>query len=369
MNKSAKMVIVLTATAILSGGVLAYFDLFTSPIIAAYQSNELKNAIGVVLPGIISYDEKVINDTQFYLGKNKDGGLIGVAFLAEGNGFQSKIKILVGMNPEFTKIQRLKILQQAETPGLGTKIENDLTNKSDKFWFLNQFKDLKVGTGITYVKNKKPSQEGEIQAITGATISSKSVVNILNDTIDKSRKAFFAEFSGNCVNKDQKGEIKNEIYKVIPGSVSCDKEIINDTKFYLGKNKKGDLVGVAFIAEGYGFESKIKMLVGIDPEFKKILRLKILQQAETPEIGTKIEDDSTNISDRFWFMNQFKNLEVDSGITYILNKKPSKAGEIQAITGATISSELIVDILNSTIKTNREIFLSKVKSIRNREVK
>ena len=369
MNKSAKMVIVLTATAILSGGVLAYFDLFTSPIIAAYQRNELKNAIGVVLPGSVSYGEKVINDTQFYLGKNKNGDLVGVAFLAEGNGFQSKIKILVGMNPEFTKIQSLKILQQAETPGLGTKIEDDPTNKSDKFWFLNQFKNLKIGTGITYIKNKKPSKEGEIQAITGATISSESVVNILNDAINRNRKAFFAEFSGNCVNKNQKGEIENKIYKVLPGTVSCEEEIINDTKFYLGKNEKGDLVGVAFVAEGYGFESKIKLLVGMNPKLTKILSLKMLQQAETPGIGTKIEEDSTNISDRFWFINQFNNLEVGSGITCIVNQKPSKVGEIQAITGATISSESVVDILNSTIKTNREIFLLKANSVRNREVK
>ncbi|RKY54293.1 MAG: hypothetical protein DRP89_05090, partial [Candidatus Neomarinimicrobiota bacterium] len=366
MNKSAKMIIVLTATAILSGGVLAYFNLFTSPIIEAYQSNELKNAVGIVLPGIISYDEKVINNTQFYLGRNKSADLTGVAFLAEGNGFQSKIKILVGMNPEFTKIKGLKILQQAETPGLGTKIENDPTNKSNKFWFLSQFKDLKIGTGITYVKNKKPSKEGEIQAITGATISSKSVVNILNDAINKSRKAFFNEHFGNCESENQKNIIENEIYKVLPEIVSCEEEIINDIRFYLGKNEKGDLVGVAFIAEGYGYQSEIRMLVGMNPELTKIFSLKILQQAETPEIGTKIECDSTNVSDRFWFTNQFKNLEVDSGITYILDKKPSKAGEIQAITGATISSESVVDILNSTIKTNREIFLSKVRSIRNR---
>ena len=95
----------------------------------------------------------------------------------------------------------------------------------------------------------------------------------------------------------------------------------------------------------------------------------MLQQAETPGIGTKIEDDSTNIDDRFWFINQFNNLEVASGITCIVNQKPSKVGEIQAITCATISSESVVDILNSTIKTNREIFLSKANSIRNREVK
>ncbi len=44
-------------------------------------------------------------------------------------------------------------------------------------------------------------------------------------------------------------------------------------------------------------------------------------------------------------------------------------GEIQAITGATISSESVVDILNSTVKTNREIFLLKADSVRNREVK
>jgi len=43
---------------------------------------------------------------------------------------------------------------------------------------------------IIYVKNSKPSKDNEIQAITGATISSKSVVNILNTNIGKVKKMY-----------------------------------------------------------------------------------------------------------------------------------------------------------------------------------
>jgi len=80
-------------------------------------------------------------------------------------------------------------LSQKETPGLGTKIVEDPSNENPA-WFTEQFKNVKVEPEIIYVKNSKPSKDNEIQAITGATISSKSVVNILNTNIGKVKKMY-----------------------------------------------------------------------------------------------------------------------------------------------------------------------------------
>jgi electron transport complex protein RnfG len=182
------MIIVLTVTAILSGGVLSIFNLFTAPRIAAYEQSVLENSIGFVMPGITTYEEKTIDGVTFYIGKDENNKVISVAFKAEGNGFQSIISMLVGMNTKMDTILALRILNQKETPGLGTKIENDPSSKENSKWFTDQFQKLPFAGEITYVKNQKPSKPSEIQAITGATISSKSVVEILNTTINRNRE-------------------------------------------------------------------------------------------------------------------------------------------------------------------------------------
>lgn len=191
MSKSLQLILVLTITAIISGAVLSVLNSYTAPKIALNQDKELQEAIGQVLPNKKDIDLKIIEEKTFYIGKDEKGVPIGVAFVAEGEGFQSRLRILVGMDMEMTKIWKIKILAQAETPGLGTKIENDPTNKTDASWFTNQFANLPLTKNIDLVKNQAPDPKlSQIQAITGATISSKAVVDMLNATITKNRELF-----------------------------------------------------------------------------------------------------------------------------------------------------------------------------------
>jgi electron transport complex protein RnfG len=191
MNTTSKMIIVLTSLTMIAGGLLSSWDGYTRPRIEAYKLQELKNAIADVLPTHERYDEVKGDGMILYLGKNaNDSNLVGIAFEAIGNGFQGKISIMVGMMPDFSKINGIKILEQIETPGLGTKIVEDPTNKKDPHWFPNQFKNLITEPMIEVVKNKKPSKSTEIQAITGATISSKAVTTILNDQISKAKSVY-----------------------------------------------------------------------------------------------------------------------------------------------------------------------------------
>jgi electron transport complex protein RnfG len=95
----------------------------------------------------------------------------------------------VGVTPDFSGITGAVILEQVETPGLGTKIEHDPSN-SNPGWFMDQFTGLNTQPKITYVKNEQPDADNEIRAITGATISSKAIVNILNENIKKAQAAW-----------------------------------------------------------------------------------------------------------------------------------------------------------------------------------
>jgi len=191
VNKSLKLVVVLTGTALLSGLILAALNIYTAPRIELNANKVLSEAVGYVMPAKKTCDVKVINDVTFYIGKDDKGQVIGVAFVAEGDGFQSRLRILVGMDPDLTKIINIKILAQAETPGLGTKIETDPTNKTDALWFHKQFSDLPVGAAITVVKGKEADKSKlQIQAITGATITSKAVADIINTAIEKNRAIY-----------------------------------------------------------------------------------------------------------------------------------------------------------------------------------
>ena len=53
--------------------------------------------------------------------------------------FKVNISIMVGVDPTFTSITGMKVLEQIETPGLGTKIVEDPSNKTNPFWFPEQF--------------------------------------------------------------------------------------------------------------------------------------------------------------------------------------------------------------------------------------
>lgn len=190
MSTSAKMVIVLTLIATISGAMLSSWDDYTAPKIEKHRQEELKAAIADVLPEHDHYDEISGRQMTLYVGMNEADEPLGIAFQAIGSGFQGLISIMVGVEPDFSKLTAIKVLEQVETPGLGTKIVSDPSNKISPYWFSEQFKGVQTYPEITVIKNRKPTKETEIQAITGATISSRSIVKIINDTVQKAKSEY-----------------------------------------------------------------------------------------------------------------------------------------------------------------------------------
>jgi electron transport complex protein RnfG len=94
---------------------------------------------------------------------------------AAGPGFQDTIGLLYGYRPGEKIVVGMEILESRETPGLGDKIYKDAV-------FVGGFSALSVEPQIVAVKKGTKSLPNEIDAITGATISSKAVVRIINET-------------------------------------------------------------------------------------------------------------------------------------------------------------------------------------------
>jgi Na+-translocating ferredoxin:NAD+ oxidoreductase subunit G len=180
MKTIVHMILTLSILGVIAGGALALVDGWSSPLIAANQKAETERAIFLVQPDGKTYEK--IQNAGFELYKVFDEGksLIGYSLVYDGNGFQGKIKLIAGITPDLEKITSFEILDQVETPGLGTKITEDP--------FRDQFKGLSLSPQVSWVKGAPATKPNEIQAITGATISSKSLVAIINNGVAKMRE-------------------------------------------------------------------------------------------------------------------------------------------------------------------------------------
>lgn len=188
MRTIIRMLAVLTIIGVISGGLLSQISIWSKPKIAAHRELETKNAIFQVLPEGKSFTKMETANLEVYSVFDDSGKLIGHAVPFEGNGFQGKIRMMAGLTSDLDKVTGLQVLEQVETPGLGTKIVEDPSQKEDPYWFPNQFKEVETQPMIGVVKNQKPVNKYDIQAITGATISSKAVVQIMNQGIQVLRK-------------------------------------------------------------------------------------------------------------------------------------------------------------------------------------
>ena len=101
-----------------------------------------------------------------------------------------------------------------------------------------------------------------------------------------------------------------------------------------------DVSAVAYEVTGQGYAGAIQVLLGIGAD-GRVLGARVLSHAETPGLGDKIEKDSA-------FVGEFR-----GALAPLVGVKPGKAtgagGEIDMITGATISSQAIVDIINARL--------------------
>lgn len=103
--------------------------------------------------------------------RSADGNLVGHVVKARGQGYADKIEILLGLDAGGQTISGLFILDQKETPGLGNRI-------IEKSW-RDQFAGKPAGTRLSVVKDGTGAGH-EIDGISGATISSRSVTGIVN---------------------------------------------------------------------------------------------------------------------------------------------------------------------------------------------
>ncbi|MDD5634134.1 MAG: FMN-binding protein [Candidatus Omnitrophica bacterium] len=176
-----KMAAALGIVSGLSGAALVYVYNYSLPKIEVNIAADTERAIKSIFPEVLEIKPGVEKDIFEVLDTDKN--ILGYAFLAEGSGYQGVIKLIVGVSPDVETMKGFEVIESQETPGLGAEITTDK--------FRGQFKALGLAHAIEYVKGQKPTMPYQIEAITGATISSRAVVNMLNSKISRVRELLF----------------------------------------------------------------------------------------------------------------------------------------------------------------------------------
>lgn len=173
------MLLSLTGICLIAGAALAAVNMFTTAPIAASKAAALEAAIQQVVPEFDNTptEDKYMaavaeNDSLIIYPAKKDGELVGVA--VESNtkkGFSGEIQVMVGFDTN-GKLLNYSVIKHAETPGLGSKMEEWFRTEKNKQSILGR--SLSEGE-LTVTKDG-----GSVDAITAATISSRAFLNAVN---------------------------------------------------------------------------------------------------------------------------------------------------------------------------------------------
>jgi electron transport complex protein RnfG len=166
------------------------------PKIQQNKIDKLNRLMGGLLSGAEKF-ERALEQLEVDLPKGKkaksdvykalsaDGRCIGWAFVAEGSGFADKIEVVIAVDEAFEDLAGFDVLASNETPGFGDQIKLN--------YYQDQFKNAPAKK-LELVKTGDDKKiDSEIVAITGATVSSQAVVDILNNYIGQVKKQLLAK--------------------------------------------------------------------------------------------------------------------------------------------------------------------------------
>ena len=174
-----KLFIVVTLFSSISGGLLAMVKSATQEKIELQQLTYVKGpAINQVLEGCTNNpleDRFKLKDggreIVFFIGEF-EGKRNTVAFENAGKGFGGAMGVMVAIDMENDQIRGIGITTHSETPGVGSRVKTDPS-------FRRQFKGISVDAAF-----KIKAEGGDIDAISGATVSSKGVADTVMESVE-----------------------------------------------------------------------------------------------------------------------------------------------------------------------------------------
>jgi len=258
----------------LGSGALLYLVSANPQAPAEPESGAVFPELRFVLPAAQYYP--VITDT-LWQAFDSARNFLGLAFRVSPRGYKGAVPVLVGVDSAGMIIGvRISKMELRETPGLGMKVAD------------SSFIARLIGRAAGELN--LIGDGGEIDAVSGATVSSRAVCGGIRNGFDK--------YSSCMIHPDEKN-------RVLPGAWNY-APVIRDTLWvaYCGS----DTAGIVFRGFAMGYLDTIKFMVGVDRR-GKIAGVEITSSHETEGIGERIREKE--------FLNKFKDTipDVISGAT------------------------------------------------------
>ncbi len=170
------MLLVLTGITAICVALLAYVNELTKEPIAQANAKTLSDAVKAVVPGfdndpIAEKKVQMVDGVEYAVyPASKGGEFIGAAVESKAMGFGGDLKVLVGFDAQGNIID-YSLLSHAETPGLGSKAD---------IWFKEGQKGDITGKNPGETPLTVTKDNGQIDAITASTITSRAFLNAVN---------------------------------------------------------------------------------------------------------------------------------------------------------------------------------------------
>lgn len=187
---SWRLLALMTSAGAIAGALIVTVYQLTLPTIEHHKAEVERAAVLEVLKSPASFDTLfLVNDAlvktlpagtpmkeleKVYLGRDASGRRVGFAISGTENGFQDPITVMFGYDAASRAVIAMKVISNKETPGLGDKIVKDTM-------FVNEFPG--AATPLAGVKRANARKPNDVEMITGATISSRAVIQIINNAI------------------------------------------------------------------------------------------------------------------------------------------------------------------------------------------
>lgn len=330
------MVVVLSGISLVMAAALGFVYNTTKGPIELANQKKVVDAIAKVVPE--GFDNDPVKeryavfadgDSVYFYPAKKGTELLGTAVETfTEKGFSGHIALMVGFLPDGT-IYKSEVLDQKETPGLGTlmlepKFKGQFEGKDPKSFKLVVKKD-----------------GGDVDAITAATISSRAYCDAIQRAIDCMAGAngeTAALTSSDPSGKVLKLETPALLKKVLPAfdnDPMTEVVTVDGLEMFVARSG-GKLCGIAVksYAEGYHETEPVWLLTGFLPD-GTIKNLCCLQHKESKGKGESVLEDEF-----------LRKLCGKNPATYKLNPK-SEGGDVEAISGCTVTTTALCEALQA----------------------
>lgn len=262
----------------------------------------------------------------------KGDEVVGYTIKTSPKGYGGNVEVMIGISTD-GKITGVKVGNHSETPGLGSKASEPT--------FKDQFNGKSTEKPLMVVKGNA-SNENDVVAISGATITSNAVTSGVNAAID----LYNEQLLNNSQNKEVQSLANEPMVKIFDNAQfkkiegNSEDKVVSTYEVFDGNNK----IGYIFETKLDGYENNTELLVGItsDGTIKGL------------ELGEKTSDNK-NLKSTFdtGLTHQLEGKKIDE--IYLVQEKVDKDDKSQSASGVTITSKSVIEGVNSAIDLFKKI--------------